>query len=163
VAVATARPPAPSDDRRWRIVETRMRRLGHRPDALIEVLHSAQEAFGFLDAETLAFVGASLGVPLSKVYGVATFYSFFSLEPQGEHACVVCTGTACYINGAGGIVAGIRRELGVEPGGTTGDGKLSLLTARCLGSCSLAPAMILDGEVHGKLTAGAVLARLGAL
>jgi bidirectional [NiFe] hydrogenase diaphorase subunit len=163
VAVATTRPRAPSDDKRWRIVETRMRRLGHRPDALIEVLHSAQEAFGFLDSEALAFVGASLGVPLSKVYGVATFYSFFTLEPQGEHACVVCTGTACYINGAGGIVAGIRRELGVEPGGTTEDGKLSLLTARCLGSCSLAPAMILDGEVHGKLTAAGVLDRLGAL
>jgi bidirectional [NiFe] hydrogenase diaphorase subunit len=163
VAVATTRPPAPSDDTRWRIVETRMRRLGHRPDALIEVLHSAQEAFGFLDSQTLAFVGASLGVPLSKVYGVATFYSLFTLEPQGEHACVVCTGTACYINGAGGIVAGIRRELGVEPGGTTEDGKLSLLTARCLGSCSLAPAMILDGEVHGKLTAAGVLGRLEAL
>jgi bidirectional [NiFe] hydrogenase diaphorase subunit len=163
VAVATTRPRAPSDDKRWRIVETRMRRLGHRPDALIEVLHSAQEAFGFLDSETLAFVGASLGVPLSKVYGVATFYSFFTLEPQGDHACVVCTGTACYINGAGGIVAGIRRELGVEPGGTTEDGRLSLLTARCLGSCSLAPAMILDGEVHGKLTATGVLDRLGAL
>jgi bidirectional [NiFe] hydrogenase diaphorase subunit len=163
VAVATTRPPAPSDDTRWRIVETRMRRLGHRPDALIEVLHSAQEAFGFLDSQTLAFVGDSLGVPLSKVYGVATFYSLFTLEPQGEHACVVCTGTACYINGAGGIVAGIRRELGVEPGGTTEDGKLSLLTARCLGSCSLAPAMILDGEVHGKLTAAGVLGRLEAL
>ena len=163
MTVATASRAAPSDDKRWRIVETRMRRLGHRPDALIEVLHSAQEAFGFLDTATLAYVGATLGVPLSKVYGVATFYSFFTLEPQGEHACVVCTGTACYINGAGGIVAGIRRELGVRPGETTPDGKLSLLTARCLGSCSLAPAMILDGEVQGKLTADAVLARLEAL
>jgi bidirectional [NiFe] hydrogenase diaphorase subunit len=163
MTVTTARPKAPSDDKRWRIVETRMRRLGHQPDALIEVLHAAQEAFGFLDAETLAFVGSSLGVPLSKVYGVATFYSYFTLEPQGDHACVVCTGTACYINGAGGIVAGIRRELGVRPGETTGDGRLSLLTARCLGSCSLAPAMILDGEVHGKLTAEAVLDRLEAL
>jgi bidirectional [NiFe] hydrogenase diaphorase subunit len=102
-------------------------------------------------------------VPLSKVYGVATFYSYFTLKPQGEHACVVCTGTACYINGAGGIVAAIRRDLGVRPGETTPDGKLSLLSARCLGSCSLAPAMILDGEVQGKLTADAVLARLEAL
>jgi bidirectional [NiFe] hydrogenase diaphorase subunit len=163
MTVATTRPEAPSDDKRWRIVETRMRRLGHRPDALIEVLHAAQEAFGFLDSETLAFVGASLGVPLSKVYGVATFYSYFTLAPKGEHACVVCTGTACYINGAGGIVAGIGRRLGVRPGETTADGRLSLLTARCLGSCSLAPAMILDGEVHGKLTAEAVLDRLAAL
>ena len=106
MAVATTRAGVPSDDKRWRIVETRMRRLGHRPDALIEVLHSAQEAFGFLDTDTLGFVGASLGVPLSKVYGVATFYSFFTLEPKGEHACVVCTGTACYINGAGGTWPG---------------------------------------------------------
>ena len=163
MAVATAKPAAPGDDKRWRIVETRMRRLGQRPDALIEVLHAAQEAFGYLDTDALAYVGASLGVPLSKVYGVATFYSFFTLTPQGEHACVVCTGTACYINGAGGIVAAVRRELGVNPGETTPDGKLSVLAARCLGSCSLAPAMILDGEVHGKLTADAVVARLEAL
>ena len=163
MAVATAIPRAPSDDKRWRIVETRMRRLGQRPDALIEVLHAAQEAFGYLDTDTLEYVARSLGVPLSKVYGVATFYSFFTLKPQGEHACVVCTGTACYINGAGGIVAGIRRELGVRPGETTPDGKLSLLTARCLGSCSLAPAMILDGEVQGKLTAEAVVARSGGV
>jgi bidirectional [NiFe] hydrogenase diaphorase subunit len=156
-------PPAPSNDRRWRIVETRMRRLGQRPDVLIEVLHAAQEAFGYLDTDALAYVAQSLGVPLSKVYGVATFYSYFTLKPQGEHACVVCTGTACYINGAGGIIAAIRRGLGVRPGETTPDGKLSLLSARCLGSCSLAPAMILDGEVQGKLTADAVLARLEAL
>ena len=107
MAVAAAKPRAPSDDKRWRIVDTRMRRLGQRPDALIEVLHAAQEAFGFLDSDTLAYVGGSLGVPLSKVYGVATFYSFFTMAPKGEHACVVCTGTACYINGAGQIVAGM--------------------------------------------------------
>jgi bidirectional [NiFe] hydrogenase diaphorase subunit len=140
-----------------------MRRLGQRPDALIEVLHAAQEAFGYLDTQTMEFVATSLGVPLSKVYGVATFYSFFTLKPQGEHACVVCTGTACYINGAAGIVSAIRRGLDVRPGETTADGKLSLLTARCLGSCSLAPAMILDGEVQGKLTAEAVVAELEAL
>jgi bidirectional [NiFe] hydrogenase diaphorase subunit len=153
----------PSDDKRWRIVETRMRRMGQRPDALIEVLHAAQEAFGYLDIETIEFVARGLGVPLSKAYGVATFYSYFTLKPQGEHACVVCTGTACYINGAGGIVSAIGRGLGVGPGETTADGKLSLLTARCLGSCSLAPAMILDGEVRGKLTAQAVVAELEAL
>ena len=160
---AAARLEAPSDDRRWRIVDTRMRRTGQRPDALIEVLHAAQEAFGYLDTDALAYVAASLGVPLSKVYGVATFYSLFTLKPQGEHACVLCTGTACYINGAGGIAAAIRRAIGVGPGETTPDGKLSLLTARCLGSCSLAPAMILDGEVRGKLTADHVVADLEAL
>jgi bidirectional [NiFe] hydrogenase diaphorase subunit len=163
VAVATAVPQAPSDDKRWPIAETRMRRLGQRPDALIEVLHAAQEAFGYLDPDILDYVARSLRVPLSKVYGVATFYSYFTLKPQGEHACVVCTGTACYINGSGGIVAAIGRGLGVRPGETTADDKLSLLTARCLGSCSLAPAIILDGEVQGKLTADAVMAELEAL
>src|SRR4029450_5718656 len=144
MAVAVAKPVAPSDDKRWRIVDTRMRRMGGRPDALIEVLHAVQEAFGYLDDDALAYVGASLGVPLSKVYGVATFYSFFPLKPHGEHTCVVCTGTACYINGAGGIVSAIRRGLDVRPGETTTDGKLSLPTLPGLGSCSLAPAMILD-------------------
>jgi bidirectional [NiFe] hydrogenase diaphorase subunit len=158
-----AAPAPPSDDKRWRIVETRMRRMGRRPDALIEVLHSVQEAFGYLDGDALAYVGGSLGVPLSKVYGVATFYAFFTLKPQGRHACVVCTGTACYINGASGILARIGHDLGVRPGQTTGDGELSLLSARCLGACSLAPAMVLDGEVHGKLTPDGVVARLEAL
>jgi len=161
--VTTTKPEAPSDDKRWRIVDTRMRRLGERPEALIEVLHSVQEAFGYLDTDALAYVGASLRVPPSRVYGVATFYSFFTLKPQGAHTCVVCTGTACYINGASGIVAAVRREFGIKPGETTADDKLSLLTARCLGSCSVAPAMILDGEVHGKLRPDGVVARLEAL
>lgn len=163
MAVAVAKPVTPSDDKRWRIVDTRMRRLGERPDALIEVLHSVQEAFGYLDGDALAYVGASLGVPPSKVFGVATFYSFFTLKPHGEHTCVVCTGTACYINGAGGIVAAIQRELGVRPKQTTADGRVSLLTARCLGSCSVAPVMVLDGEVQGKLTPDVAVERLEAL
>ena len=98
------KPPAPSDDKRWKIVETRMRRLGDRPPALIEALHAAQEAFGYLDTDALNYVGDTLGVPHSRVFGVATFYSFFTLKPQGEHTCVVCTGTACYINGAKDIL-----------------------------------------------------------
>ena len=150
---AFAKPSAPSDDKRWTIVETRMRRLGNRPDALIEALHSAQEAFGYLDDDALRLSAARLGVPPSKVYGVATFYSLFTLKPQGEHTCVVCTGTACYINGAPEILAAIQRGLGVKPGETTADGKLSLLTARCLGACSLAPAAIVDGEVEGRVEA----------
>jgi bidirectional [NiFe] hydrogenase diaphorase subunit len=162
VSVA-AKPAAPTDDKRWKIVETRMRRLGDKPDALIEALHSAQETFGFLDEPTLRYVGGSLGVPLSKVLGVATFYSFFTLKPKGEHSCVVCTGTACYINGAGGILAGIREAFGIKSGETTEDNRLSLLTARCLGACSLAPAVIVDGEVKGKQARAEVVARLEAL
>ena len=100
--VAQVKPPLPSDDERWRIVETRMRRLGNRPDALIEALHSAQEAFGYVDDDALRFIGDTLSVPPSTVFGVATFYHYFRLEAPGEHTCVVCTGTACYINGARG-------------------------------------------------------------
>ena len=157
------KPPAPTDDKRWKIVQTRMRRGGDRPAALIEALHAAQEAFGYLDTEALNFVGDTLGVPHSRVYGVATFYSFFTLKPQGEHTCVVCTGTACYINGAKEILAGLNRELGIKPKETTADGKISLLTARCVGSCSLAPAAIIDGEVKGKVSAGDLIAQLEAM
>jgi bidirectional [NiFe] hydrogenase diaphorase subunit len=163
VAVARAKPQAPTDDKRWRIVETRMRRLGNRPDALIEALHSAQEAFGYLDDDTLQYVGDSLSVPPSKVFGVATFYHHFTLKPQGEHTCVVCTGTACYINGATEILSAIGSSLGVKPKQTTADGKLSVLTARCLGACSLAPAVIFDGEVEGRIKPGELVERLKSL
>jgi bidirectional [NiFe] hydrogenase diaphorase subunit len=94
---------------------------------------------------------------------VATFYSYFTLRPGGEHTCVVCTGTACYINGAKEILAGLDRELGVKPKQTTEDGKVSLLTARCLGACSLAPAAIVDGEVRGKVVASDLIAQLEAM
>lgn len=158
-----AKPVPPSDDKRWKIVETRMRRLGNRPDALIEALHSTQEAFGYIDDDALRYVGNTLSVPPSRVFGVATFYHHFTLKPQGEHACVVCTGTACHINGSGAILEAIRERLGVRPRETTEDGKLSLLTARCLGVCSLAPAAIVDGEVEGRVVAADLLARLEAL
>ncbi len=155
--------PVPSDDKRWKIVETRMRRLGDRPQALIEALHAAQEAFGFLDTDALDYIGDTLRVPHSRVYGVATFYSFFTLKPQGEHTCVVCTGTACYINGAKDILVGLDSRLGIKPRETTPDGKVSLLTARCLGACSLAPAVIVDGAVRGKVNADELVDQLEAM
>jgi bidirectional [NiFe] hydrogenase diaphorase subunit len=158
-----AKPAPPTDDKRWKIVATRMRRMGDRPEALIEALHAAQEAFGFLDSEALRFVGDTLGVPHSRVFGVATFYSFFTLKPQGDHTCVVCTGTACYINGAGEILEQFRETLGVKPKETTPDGRISLLTARCIGACSLAPAVVVDGEMQGKANARELMAALEAM
>ena len=163
MTLARAKPEAPSDDKRWRIVETRMRRLGNRPDALIEALHSAQEAFGFLDDDALRYVGQSLAVPPSRVFGVATSYHYFTIKPKGEHTAVVCTGTACYINGAGEILSAVGSRLGIKPKETTEDGKLSLLTARCLGACSLAPAVIVDGEVEGRVKPGEFVAHLEKL
>ncbi|MEX2183072.1 MAG: NAD(P)H-dependent oxidoreductase subunit E [Chloroflexota bacterium] len=154
---------APSDDKRWKIVETRMRRLGNRPEALIEALHSVQAAFGHIDDDALRYVSDSLAVPPSTVYGVATFYHYFNLKPQGQHTCVVCTGTACYINGANEILASIQARFDVAPRETTAGGELSLQTGRCFGSCSLAPAVIIDGEVEGRVDPREIVARLETL
>jgi bidirectional [NiFe] hydrogenase diaphorase subunit len=162
MALTTASPTPPADGR-WARVATRMRQLGRRPDALIEVLHTAQVEFGHLDAEVLARVADGLGVPLSKVYGVATFYSHFTLEPHGEHTCVVCTGTACHISGGAAILAAVQAKLGPEHPTTTADGSLSVLTTRCPGTCSLAPMVLLDGAALGPVTAAEVMARLEAL
>src|SRR5690242_18434494 len=154
-------PPLPSDDKRWKIVEATARRHGREPDALIETLHSVQESFGYLDETALRFVALTLRVPLSRVYGAATFYHFFTLKPKGKHACVVCTGTACYIKGAPALLAALERTYGIKPGETTPDGELSVLTARCLGSCGLAPAAVLGSTVLGKIGPEQLLARIG--
>ncbi len=130
-----------------------MRRHGYSRDALIETLHTVQQTFGFLDKQSLDFVAGSLRVPLSQAYGVATFYHFFSMKPPGQHTCLVCMGTACYIKGAGQLLVQAEKKLGVKAGETTEDGRVSLLTARCLGSCSVAPVVVFDGELAGN-TAG---------
>ena len=143
----------PSSDKRWKLVDVAMRRRGHAADALIETLHTVQDCFGYLDELSLKYVARSLGLPPSKVYGVATFYHLFTLKPQGEHTCVVCTGTACYIKGARDLLDGVRAKYNVAPGETTDDQFLSLLSARCLGTCGLAPAAVLDGDIMGKLSA----------
>lgn len=157
------KPPLPSDDTRWKLINATMRRNGYAGHALIETLHSVQSAFGFLDETSLRFVAASLDLPLSKVFGVATFYHIFMLKPKGRHTCVVCTGTACYIKGAGELVNAIDVRFGVQPGGTTEDDRLSVLAARCVGACGLAPAVVVDGELHGKLSPETLMATLEEL
>jgi bidirectional [NiFe] hydrogenase diaphorase subunit len=158
-----AKPALPSDDKRWKLVNATMRRNGYAGHALIETLHSVQDAFGYLDETSMRFVSASLDLPLSKVYGVATFYHIFMLRPKGRHACVVCTGTACYIKGAGALLEGIEERYGVNPGDTTEDDRLSVLTARCVGACGLAPAVVLDGDVLGKQAADTLISKLEEL
>jgi bidirectional [NiFe] hydrogenase diaphorase subunit len=153
-------PSLPSTDKRWKIVEATARRYGREPHALIETLHTVQESFGYLDETALRFVAGSLKLPLSRVYGVATFYHFFTLKPQGKHTCVVCTGTACYIKGAPALLDALRERYGIHPGETTADNKLSLLTARCLGSCGLAPAVVLDSAVIGRTGPAEMLERI---
>lgn len=153
----------PSGDSRFTLVDRVLKRFHYQQDALIEVLHTAQEAFGFLDEGLLIYVARQLKLPLSWVYGVATFYHFFSLEPQGEHSCIVCMGTACYVKRAAEIVSVLQAEFGVEAGETTPDGKLSLATARCLGSCGLAPVLVLDGDVVGREGPDEILNRVKTL
>lgn len=152
--------PPPSDDKRWRIVDATMRRNDYDRHALIETLHTVQECFGYLDNEALKYVAASLSVPVSVAYGVATFYHFFTLKPQGKHTCVVCMGTACYIKGAPKLLDSVHQKFKLQPGHTSADGKVSLLTARCLGSCGLAPAVVFDGEVAGKIASDQVVQRI---
>jgi bidirectional [NiFe] hydrogenase diaphorase subunit len=150
--VATLKPaPPPSNDKRWKIVDVTMRRHDRQGHALIETLHAVQECFGYLDLPAMRYVSVSLRVPLSKVFGVATFYHFFQLKPPGRHTCVVCMGTACYIKGAAQLIGAIEDKYDVAPGATTADQELSLLMARCVGSCSMAPVMVVDGEIVGKL------------
>jgi len=153
MAVKSLRAAPPSDDKRWLLVNAAMRRYGYQPDALIEALHTVQESFGYIDPLALRFVADSLNVPLSHAYGVATFYHFFSLKKLGRHSCVICTGTACYIKGSGDLLHAIEEKFGVADGETSPDGELSILTARCLGACGLAPAAVLDSEVMPKQTA----------
>jgi bidirectional [NiFe] hydrogenase diaphorase subunit len=151
---------ARDDDSRMKLLDAAMKRHRHQPDALIEILHTAQALFGYLDIACLQYVSRGLKVPPSRVYGVATFYNIFSLNPRGEHSCVVCMGTACYVKGATSILDAIEKEHHLEPGGTTADGRISLSTARCLGACGPAPVLVLDSEIVGGMTADSALARL---
>lgn len=130
-----------------------MRRHGFSRDALIETLHTVQESFGYLDKPALRFVADSLRVPLSQAYGVATFYHFFTMKPPGVHTCLICMGTACYIKGAGTLLNEAEAALGIHAGETSADGQASLITARCIGSCSVAPAVVLDGAMVGNMEA----------
>jgi len=148
----TATVELPSEDKRWKIVQATMRRNGFRGDALIETLHTVQESFGYLDKKALIFVSKSLNVAPSQVYGVATFYHFFNLRPQGKHVISVCTGTACHIKGGNQLIAHLAEKYNLHPDETSTDGQVSLLTVRCIGACGLAPAVVFDNEVIGNVS-----------
>lgn len=152
MASIAQKPAPPTDDKRWKLIDATMRRNGYERSALIETLHTAQDSFGFLDESVLRYVAASLRVSLSAVYGVSTFYHHFSLKPAGEHTCVVCTGTACFIKGTPQLLTHLRQKHQLRDQQTTQDGKVSLLTARCLGACSMAPAVVFDGRIQGEVT-----------
>lgn len=118
---------------------------------LMQTLHKAQEIFGYLPIEVQKFISYELDVPLAEVYGVATFYTQFSIEPKGKHKIGVCLGTACYVKGSQQVLDKLSKELKVSVGGTTSDNLFTLEATRCLGCCGLAPVMMIDGDVYGKL------------
>jgi len=161
-AETAAKDDHPSGDNRFKMLDASMKRQRYQGDALIEILHTAQELFGYVQTDLLLYIANVLKLPPSRVYGVATFYHFFTFTPKGEHTCTVCTGTACYVKGADALLAAIQERTGALPGRTTDDGRVSLETARCLGACGLAPIVVLDGEVCGKLTPAQVLERIGS-
>jgi len=124
-----------------------------RPGSLIQVLHVAQQIYGFLPLHLQKFIADRMGMPLSEVSGVVTFYSFFSTQPRGKHTIRVCMGTACYVRGGKKIVEKLQNVLGVGVGGTTEDRRFTFEVARCIGACGLAPAMMIDDEVYKQVNA----------
>ena len=125
---------------------------GNSPGPLIQILHQAQNIFGYLSEETQCFIAKELGLSLSRIYGIVTFYNFFRLDPVGKYTVNVCLGTACYVKGTLEILKALKKELKVEEGRTTQDRLFTLDTARCFGSCGLAPAIMVNKEVYGRLT-----------
>ncbi|HTY38529.1 MAG TPA: bidirectional hydrogenase complex protein HoxE [Bacteroidota bacterium] len=150
----------PSGDNRFKLLDRAITKHQGSGDALIEILHVAQGIFGYLEDDLLVYVAHKLKLPLSRVHGVATFYHFFRLKPQGKHTFVLCTGTACYVKGAAEIQKVVEHQCGCKFGETTKDGKISLISARCVGSCGLAPVAVLDDAVAGKLTVDESLKRV---
>ena len=150
-AAVTKSTQAVENEKSYERIAEIIERHRDREDSLIQVLHEAQEAYGYLPLELQRFISRGMDIPLAKVSGVVSFYSFFSTEPRGEHTIRVCMGTACYVRGGGKIVKHLRERLGVELGETTADGKFTSEVARCFGSCGLAPAMMIDDTVYKQV------------
>jgi NADP-reducing hydrogenase subunit HndA len=123
----------------------------HDKSNVMVVMQKAQDIYGYLPIEVQEMIAEGMGVPLEKVFGVATFYAQFALSPKGEHNISVCLGTACYVKGSGAILDKFKEKLGIDMGECTPDGKFSLEACRCLGACGLAPVLTVNGEVYGRL------------
>lgn len=127
-------------------------KLPEKKGSLISVLHRAQSIFGYLPREVQQYVAKKLDISVSQVYGVVSFYSFFTMVPKGKHPISVCLGTACYVRGADKVVEAFKRELGVNVGETTPDGNFSLDALRCVGACGLAPVVLVGDKVYGRIS-----------
>lgn len=142
----------------------RLRALYFRPQsALLPALHAAQDEVGYLSAEAMEDVGDALGLPLSEVTSVATFYSMFFLEPVGRHKIRVCTNLSCYLNGCERVLEHLCQRLGVRPGQTTPDGRVLVEAAECLAACEEAPVILVDADRHARVTPSAIDDLLGKL
>jgi len=126
-------------------------KFNHDPQELINVLHSCQEHFGYLPAEVQEVISEHLNVPVAKVYGVVTFYSFFTMTPKGKNPISICMGTACYVRGAEKVLEEFKKELGIQVGETTRDNKFSLSSLRCVGACGLAPVVLVGDKTYGRV------------
>ena len=124
----------------------------NKPGEVINVLHKVQGEYGYLPAEVQELVAKELGIPVSIVYGIVSFYSFFTMTPKGEHPISVCLGTACYVRGAEKVLDELKRQLGIGVGEVTPDGKFSLTCLRCVGACGLAPVIEVGDKVYGRMT-----------
>jgi bidirectional [NiFe] hydrogenase diaphorase subunit len=147
-------------DNRRLLLEKVLKEHNYQENALLEILHHAQEIYGYLDKDLLMDISGSLNIPPSHVYGVATFYSYFKLKKPGEHVVTGCLGTACYVKGVEQIMQAVEEEFNIKRGGSTTDGKLSLLVTRCIGACAMAPTIVVDDEVIGKATKEIVIAKI---
>ncbi len=153
----------PSGDVRYKNIDTALKRSKYQKDSLLEILNIAQGTFGYLSEDLLIYIATQLELPLIRVYSVATFYHLFTFSPLGKHNCIVCTGTACHVKGADSIVQTISGAFNIQTEETTPDGILSLTTARCIGSCGLAPVAVLDGKVRGRETSEGLLSQIKEL
>lgn len=139
-------------DEKLKELETYIDNIEDKKGALIEVLHRAQNIFGYLSKEVMEFVAKKLDIPISKVYGVVTFYSYFTTEPKGEYVINVCMGTACFVRGAAEILEEFQSKLNIKVGETTQNGKYTLEVLRCVGACGLAPVVTVNDKVYGHFT-----------
>ena len=147
-------------DNRRLLLEKVLKEHNYQESALLEILHRAQEIYGYLDKDLLMDISGSLNLPPSHVYGVTTFYSFFKLKKPGQHIVTGCLGTACYVREVEQIMEAVEKEFNLKRGGSTSDGKLSLLITRCIGACAMAPNIVVDDEVIGKATKEIVIAKI---
>lgn len=130
--------------------------FGNKPSEAINILHKVQGEFGYLPAEVQEVIAQEINVSTAHLYGIVTFYSFFTMTPKGEHPISVCMGTACYVRGAEKVLDEFKRELKIEVGQTTADGKFSLNCLRCVGACGLAPVVLIGDKVYGRVTTDGV-------